>query len=165
MKRVFLDATCWVAAAGRPQGGSAKILTLARLGKLKIVTTQRVLQEAERNIRDAFGAEELERFYREVADLDLEIIDDSTLEEEARWQSVTAAKDCHVLAAVFKAGADVLVTLDRKHLLTEVVAAQSPIPVMDTKQFFTALAAGDPRPLEDEPPQEQQNVKGPEEAR
>jgi hypothetical protein len=30
MKRVFLDATCWVAAAGSPDGGSALILKLAR---------------------------------------------------------------------------------------------------------------------------------------
>jgi predicted nucleic acid-binding protein len=55
MRRVFLDATCWVAAAGRPEGGSAKILLLAREGRLVIVTTQFVLQESERNIWEAFG--------------------------------------------------------------------------------------------------------------
>jgi predicted nucleic acid-binding protein len=143
MRRVFLDATCWVAAAGRPQGGSAKILMLAREGRLVIVTTQLVLQEAERNIWEAFGAEAMERFYRDVADLELEIIAAPPPDEEAQWQSVTAAKDCHVLAAVFNAGADVLVTFDRKHLLTDAVATQFPIPAMDTKQFFTALVADD----------------------
>jgi hypothetical protein len=50
MRRVFLDATCWVAAAGRPEGGSAKILLLAREGRLVIVTTQFVHQERGRSI-------------------------------------------------------------------------------------------------------------------
>jgi predicted nucleic acid-binding protein len=107
------------------------------------VTTQLVLQEAERNIWEAFGAEAMERFYRDVADLELEIIAAPPPDEEAQWQSVTAAKDCHVLAAVFNAGADVLVTFDRKHLLTDAVATQFPIPALDTKQFFTALVADD----------------------
>lgn len=134
MKRVFPDATCWVAAAGSPSGGSAQILKLGRLGRLVIVTSQRVLQEAEKNIREAFGAEGLGRFYQDVADLELEIVTEPTPEDEAQWQEITAAKDCHVLAAVFKAGADVLVTLDRRHLLTETVEDHFPIPVMDTNK-------------------------------
>jgi predicted nucleic acid-binding protein len=148
MKRVFLDATCWMAAAGSPTGGSAEILKLGRLGRLLIVATQRVLREAEKNIGEEWGAEGLERFHRDVADLDLELIDEPTAEDEARWQAVTVPKDCHVLAGAYKAGADVLVTLDRKHLLTETVAVQFPLPVMDTRQFFAALKSEDLRATE-----------------
>lgn len=64
MKSVFLDATCWVAAAGSPGGGSAEILKLGRFGKLAIVATQRVLREAEKSIREKCGWEELKRFHR-----------------------------------------------------------------------------------------------------
>jgi predicted nucleic acid-binding protein len=148
MKRVFLDATCWMAAAGSPTGGSAEILKLGRLGRLGIVATQRVLREAEKNIGEEWGAEGLERFHRDVADLDLELIDEPTSAEEARWQTVTVPKDCHVLAGACKAGVDMLVTLDRKHLLTERVAAQFPLPVMDTRQFFAALTSEDLRATE-----------------
>lgn len=143
MKRVFPDATCWVAAAGNPKGGSAEILKLGRLGKLVIITTQRVLKEAEKNISANWGADELECFYRDVADLDLEFVDDPSAAEEARWQGITVDKDCHVLASAYKAGADVLVTLDRKHLLTATVVSQFPLPVVDTKQFFAALTSED----------------------
>ena len=141
MKSVFLDATCWMAAAGNPHGGSAEILKLGRMGTLVIFVTQRVLKEAEKNIREAWGWEELERFHREVSDQELLLIEDPTEQEEAQWQAVTAPKDCHVLAAAFKARVDVMVTLDRKHLLTEAVSTHFPIPVMHTTEFFTALRA------------------------
>jgi predicted nucleic acid-binding protein len=136
MKRAFLDATCWVAAAGSPNGGSAQILKLGRLGKLVILATPLVLQEAEENIRDHWGAEGLDRFYQDVADLDLEMIEPTTADEEAQWTALTAAKDLHVLAAAFKASADVLITLDRRHLLTDAVARGFPILVQDTRSFF-----------------------------
>jgi predicted nucleic acid-binding protein len=141
MSSVFLDAACWVAAVLNPRGGSAEILKLGRVGKLAIVATQRVLKEAEKNIREEWGWEELERFHREVSDQKLLLVDDPAEEEEAQWRAVTAPKDCHVLAAAYKAGVDVVVTLDRKHLLTEAVSTHFPIPVMHTTEFFRALRA------------------------
>jgi len=45
--RVFLDASCWIAAAGSPTGGSAMILKLARAGHLKVVATKEILWEPE----------------------------------------------------------------------------------------------------------------------
>jgi predicted nucleic acid-binding protein len=147
MKRVFLDATCWMAAAGSPNGGSAQILKLARQGRLRLLATARVLQEAEENIQEAWGGEELGRFYRDVADLELELIEPTTPDEEATWQPLTADKDLHVLAGAFKGRADVRVTLDRRHLLTPAVAAGFPLPVQDTRRFFEAWhAAADPGP-------------------
>jgi predicted nucleic acid-binding protein len=51
--------------------------------------------------------------------------------------AIHGGKDRHVLAAALKAKVDVLVTLDCKHLLTEVVRVNFPIPVQDTKEFLT----------------------------
>jgi predicted nucleic acid-binding protein len=141
MKWVFLDAACWVAAVGNPRGGSAEILKLGRSGKLVIVATQRVLREAEKNIREEWGEDGLTRFHREISDQELLLIHDPTGEEEAQWQTVTSPKDCHVLAGAYKARAAVVVTLDRKHLLTEAVATNFPIPVMHTTEFVRALRA------------------------
>ena len=139
--RVFLDATCWVAAAGSPAGGSAEIVRQAQAGKLRLVTTLRVLEEAERNIHRAFDPAALLRFYAWLGSLPLEVVDPTTPAEEAQWQEVTVDKDRHVLAGALKAHADVLVTLDRKHLLTAAVLARCPIPVQDTRQFFQAWRA------------------------
>ena len=69
--RVFLDATCWVAAAGKSTGGSAEILRLAREGRLRIVATPMVLEEAEDNIRENLGEEaraEAEELGRKAAE-------------------------------------------------------------------------------------------------
>lgn len=137
MKRVFLDATCWVAAAGSEAGGSSAIILLAQGFLLALVTSRTVLQEAERNIQSKMGAPALERFYFLLNTTEIEISEQTTAEEEQRWAAFTADKDRHVLAAALKANADVLVTLDRKHVLTEIVRANFPIPVQDTKEFLT----------------------------
>ena len=137
MKRVFLDATCWVAAAGSESGGSSAIFLLAQAFLLSLVTSRAVLQEAERNIQNKMGTSALQRFYSLLNMTEIEICEQTTLEEEQQWTALTADKDRHVLAAAFKTKADVLVTLDRKHLLTESVQASFSIPVQDTKEFLT----------------------------
>jgi putative PIN family toxin of toxin-antitoxin system len=137
--RVFLDASCWVAAAGSPNGGSALILKLAQAGHLQVVATRKVLQEAERNIRDKLGKEALLRYYQALGSLEIELVDPITPEEEAQWTSLVAEKDRHVLAGAYKARADVLVSLDRRHILTERVQERFPIPVRDTGSFLEKL--------------------------
>ncbi len=137
MKRVFLDATCWVAAAGSESGGSSAIIKLAQAFLLALVVSRAVLQEAERNIQNKMGASALQRFYLLLNTTEIEVCEQPTLEEEQQWAAFTADKDRHVLAAAIKAKADVLVTLDRKHVLTEIVRANFPIPVQDTKEFLT----------------------------
>ena len=137
MKRVFLNATCWVAAAGSESGGSSAIFLLAQAFLLSLVTSRAVLQEAERNIQNKMGTSALQRFYSLLNMTEIEICEQTTLEEEQQWTALTADKDRHVLAAAFKTKADVLVTLDRKHFLTESVQVNFSIPVQDTKEFLT----------------------------
>jgi len=139
MVRVFLDASCWVAAAGSPDGGSAAILKLARAGYLRIVVTRRVLREAESNIKDKLGEEALLRHYQELSALELEVISSPTPSEKSQWNALVAPKDCHVLAAAYRANADVLVSLDKKHIVHERVKRGFPIRVTDTKEFLQGL--------------------------
>ncbi|MEW5931994.1 MAG: PIN domain-containing protein [Bacillota bacterium] len=138
--RVFLDASCWVAAAGSPTGGSTLILRLAQAGRVQVVATRRVLQEAEHNIRTKMEEEALLRYYRLLGSVELELIPPVTPEEEARWSGLAAPKDAHVLAGAAKANADVLVSLDRRHILTERVRKGFPIPVQDTREFLRGVA-------------------------
>ncbi len=122
MTRVFLDATCWIAAAGSETGGSSAIISLAQAFLLALVVSQAVLQEAERNIRAKMGAQALQRFHSLLAMTELEVCEATSAE-----------------AAAYKAKADVLVTLDRKHVLTDAVQAEFPIIAQDTKEFLTAF--------------------------
>ncbi len=139
--KVFLDASCWIAAAGSPSGGSAAILKLARAGYLKIVATKEILWEAERNIKTKMGKEALLRYYQELGTTEVEIVDQPTPEEKAQWKSLVAEKDCHVLAGAYKAAADFLVSLDKRHILTEKVKEGFPIPVKDTGEFLEGLVS------------------------
>ncbi len=140
MKRVFLDASCWVAAAGSPTGGSSLILKLGRAGRVRLLATRRVLQEAEHNIRTKMGQEPLLRYYRLLGSVELELVSPVTPEEEAKWSGLVAPKDAHVLAGAAKAKADILISLDRRHILTERVREGFPIPVQDTGEFLRGLA-------------------------
>jgi len=63
MKRVFLDATCWMAASGSAEDGSSAIISLAQAFLLMIMASQAVLSEAERNIKAKMGLDALRRFY------------------------------------------------------------------------------------------------------
>ncbi len=138
MKRVFLDATCWVASARSPGGGSSAILDYARAGALRIVTSNQVLLETERNTRNKMKQADFQRYMTLFTAVRPEVMASVTQEEWARWLPLVPAKDCHVLAGAVKAQADALVTLDRKHLLTATVRAGFPIPVQDTKEFLAA---------------------------
>ncbi len=137
MKRVFLDATCWMAADGSAEGGSSAIISFAQVLLLIIVASQAVLTEAKRNIKAKMGPDALRRFYLLLAATEVEICTQTTLDEEEAWADLIVEKDRHVLASAFKAKADVLVTLDRKHVLTETVRANFPILVQDTREFLT----------------------------
>src|SRR4051794_37124375 len=99
MMRVFLDATCWVAAAGSRSGGSARIIQLAIDGRLKLLTTLQILQETEANIpRLKDPGEALLRFRDSLTSLGgaLDVINAPTPDEERRWLGLTAEKDLHV---------------------------------------------------------------------
>ncbi len=119
--KLFIDASVFIAAAGSPEGGSSFVLRLCKQGRFRVVCTKLVLLEAERNIRRKLGTEALLRFYRNLAELDPLVEAPPSPEEIAACEPLVGEKDAHVLAAALKSGADVLLTLDRKHFMTEKV--------------------------------------------
>lgn len=118
MKTVFVDSSVLFSAVNSPIGGSSKIFTLKNI---KLITSKIVLTETERNVRNKLQNYHLERFFM-LADK-LEIIKqlpNNKLIEKARRAIV--GKDSIILAESYKSKADFLVTLDRKHFLTDSVA-------------------------------------------
>ncbi|MEQ8167477.1 MAG: putative toxin-antitoxin system toxin component, PIN family [Candidatus Eremiobacterota bacterium] len=140
--RVFLDANCYIAAAGSPDGGSFLIFKLARAGYIEIITTQKLLQEAKCNIERKMDEKFMHGYYEVLKSTDIEIMEPVTVEEEFQWEFCTHKKDCHVLAAAYKAKADVLVSLDIKHIVSDKVKKNFPIPVKNTKSFLTDFLSG-----------------------
>jgi len=139
-KKVFLDASIFVAAAGSASGGSSLILEVCRGLLFSAVTTRRILLEAQRNIRKKLPSEAILRFYKEIAKLNPEIIGPPTKESLSQYDDIISLKNCHMLASALEGKAAFLITLDRKHFQTEVLKqANLPITIMTPKEFLELL--------------------------
>ena len=139
-RRLFLDASVFVAAAGSRTGASATVLAVCRHGHARAVSSGLILREAERNIQSKLGAEALLRFYQEIATLDLDLLEAPTLQEIAAQSRLIDPKDAHVLAAALKGSVEALLTLDRKHFLTRrVLQAGLPFAILTPGDFLRRL--------------------------
>lgn len=117
--RLSLDASILIAAAASPEGGSSLVLELCKAGKAIALVTQLVLREAERNIQAKLDEAALLRFYNLIAGLDPVVVPLPDTEQVEAAARAVAAKDAHVLAGARAGQATHLITLDRKHFLTE----------------------------------------------
>jgi len=139
-QRLFLDASVLIAASASRTGASSLVLTLCRQGRARPVCSRKVLLEAERNTRAKLGQQTLLRFYQEIASLDVDIVDDPTPREITAYAAITHPKDAHVLAGAVKGRADVLLTLDRRHLLVPtVLQAGLPFLIMTPGEWLRRL--------------------------
>ena len=135
--RLFLDASVWIAASGSMTGGSAVIIELCRRSKTRAVASRLVLLEAERNIRKKLGREALLRFYREIASLEIELVEAPSGHEIVSQSRIIHPKDAHVLAAAIKGQVDFLLTLDRKDFMApKVLHAGLPFQIMTPGDFL-----------------------------
>ncbi len=137
--RVFIDASMLIAAAASSTGGSAAVLELGRRGQVLLLVSKLVLVEAERNIRQKLPSEALLRFHQYIGTLPLQVVAAATDREIAEASRIVAEKDAHVLAAALKGQTDVLLTLDRKHLLASAVRAASPVVIQTPGEFLQEL--------------------------
>lgn len=118
MKIVFVDSSVLFSAVSSPTGGSSEIFTLKNV---KLVTSKVVLIETERNIRNKLRDYHLERFFMLVNKLEI-LRQLPNIELIKKTKRIIAEKDSVILAESYKSKADFLVTLDRKHFLTDLVA-------------------------------------------
>ena len=118
MKTVFVDSSVIFSAVNSPPGGSSKIFTLKNI---KLLTSKVFLTETERNVRNKLNDYHLERFFMLVDKLKiLKQLPNNKFIKKAK--KVIVEKDSIILAESYKSKADFLVTLDRKHFLTDPVA-------------------------------------------
>jgi predicted nucleic acid-binding protein len=117
MKTIFLDSSVLFTAVNSPSGGSAKLFTLK---KIKLITSILVLAEVERNVRKKLQLYHLERFFILASKM---IIIKKGPDEIAidKAKKVITKKDAVILAESKCSKCDFLVSLDKKHFLTESV--------------------------------------------
>ena len=139
---VFLDASVLVAAAGSPSGGSALVIEVCWGHRFAAACSQRVLSEAQINIRGKLPAEAMVRFYQLLAALSPALVPPTSAAEEAKYAAWVAPKDAHVIAAAVQSGAAFLLSLDRKHLVNdEVRRAGLPLQVLTPGEFIQQILA------------------------
>ena len=113
----FIDASVILAALGSKSGGSSQILKLIRKNKLDGITSQAIVEEVSRNTYKIKIVES--EVSRLISISSLKVIPAPTSEEVEKYLDVTAAKDAHAVASAIKSKANVVITLDKKHLLSK----------------------------------------------
>ena len=111
---LFFDASCLIAAAGSPTGGSGFLLSLCARKFLRGVVSQAVLLEAERNVQAKLGEDALRQYHALLRLVPLRLVAVPQLSSEAPWRTIVNGKDAHVMTAALAAGAPFLLTLDKK---------------------------------------------------
>ena len=117
MIRAFLDASVLFAAAYSATGASREIIHLGLRGRVDLVISGLVVEEAERNLAQK-APEAIPYLEVLLSVAEFEIV------EASKRQVVTAAaytkaKDAPIVAAAKRAKVDYLVSLDRKHLVND----------------------------------------------
>ncbi len=135
---LFFDASCLIAAAGSPTGGSGFLLTLCAKGLIKAAVSQHVLLEAQRNIQSKLGAKATNHFYNFISIVPFSL---ATLPGEnklKRLEKIVNKKDVHVLAASLEIHAPFLLALD-KGFITEVNQANLGIQALMPGEFIKII--------------------------
>ena len=136
---VFLDASVILSGLASSTGGSRKILESGASQKLRLVTSELVIKETSRHLSKLriapYNLEET------ITSQTIKIIPAPSADLISKFQPYTKdPDDAHVIAAAAISGADTLITLDQKHLLTpKVKSVLRPIKVFSPKQFLDYL--------------------------
>ena len=136
MTKVFLDANVYFAGSASPTGASALILQLVLKDRIEVTASRLVLREAERNLRRKRPPNDLKAFHHFLKRAKLRVIPTPPETAWARYEGVIHPKDVPVLAAAVASGAAYLVTLDRRHFLTEAVRQKVPAVTILTPGGF-----------------------------
>ena len=113
--RVFPDTTIWIAALGRPEGGSGLIFKFAKENRIKIISSPMIFEEVKRNLHKLkkVTMKDFECLITETAP---EIIKISS-KDLIPWKNIVHPKDEHVLAGAKKGKSNLLVSFDKDHIL------------------------------------------------
>lgn len=111
--RVLFDASCLIAAAASPTGGSGFLWSLVERQLLRAVVSQAILIEVETNLARKFTPLMLARHRTQLVAGAPEMAVIPRLDVSPRRYPSINAKDEHVVAAALESGTPFILTLDR----------------------------------------------------
>jgi predicted nucleic acid-binding protein len=137
--RVFLDTSALFAAVLSEKGGSRLILKLGEARAVGLGVGPRVLHEADAVLtRKAAENKALFALLLDRAKVSVGPEPDDTALAQART-IVDYPPDAHIVAEALAAGADYLVSLDRKHLVGNPRTPDLPFPIGTPGDFLAWL--------------------------
>lgn len=138
--KVFLDANILFAAAYSSRGGSREIIRRGIAGKLVIIVSTTVLNEAVRNLQQKAPAA-LEAFRIFIGALDPLIAEEPSQREVENVSRYVNPEDAIVLAEATKADVDYFVTLDKKHFLKNIwIGRRAKLKILSPRQLLQSEA-------------------------
>jgi predicted nucleic acid-binding protein len=121
---LFFDSSALFAGIVSPSGAARALLLLAEAGEIQIVISEQVLAETERAIARK-AARGLPLFREAVLASQARVIRDPTPADVAAHVGLIGhAPDVAIVLAAMRAGADFLVTLNRRHFVDDPGVAQ-----------------------------------------
>ncbi len=135
---LFYDASCLIAAAGSPTGGSGLLLSLCVRRLLRGAVSQAVLLEAEGNIQSKLRPHAMSTYHDLLQTAHLSMAPIPPVPPTSAWLQEVNAKDVHVVAAPLAAKAPYVLTLDRK-LVTEINRTALPIEALTPADFIRGV--------------------------
>lgn len=139
MIRVFLDSSVLIAACGSASGASHAVIVMAEIGLFKVVISEQVVDECERNLMKKLP-KAIPIFRQIMSTIAPEILPNpSTIEVEQRV-AIIEPKDAPILAAAVVGNVNCLLTLNTKDFTSE-VSTQSGLLIQTPSQFIQEIRA------------------------
>jgi len=113
--RVFIDSSVLFSAANSTRGHSHDLFRMGARGEIVLVLSDYVFEETRRNLGSLSPPKET-RLDEIIASAAIEIVE-VTRKEVLIAAKIVVLKDAPILAAAKAAKVDMLVSLDKKHLL------------------------------------------------
>lgn len=122
MWRVFVDTSVFFSACYSQTGASYEIFRFALRGSARLITSDYIIQETQRNLLRK-SPDDLPKFkdFLEIVDFEYAY---PSVEEVLKSATFTELKDAPVVAAAIHAGVDFLVSLDRRHLVGQLLVSE-----------------------------------------
>ena len=133
--RIFLDSSVLFSAVASATGGSRALIVLAELRMVRLVVSQLVFVEVERNLHRK-APMLLADFAELRASIQWEIVPDPTTEQVQACLQVIVPKDAPILAAALAAKPYCLVTLDGRDFDQPAVHSLATFPVQKPSELL-----------------------------
>jgi predicted nucleic acid-binding protein len=137
VRKIFLDSSVIIAACGSRNGASHAIIVMAEIGLFKVLISEQVIEECDRNITKKLPTA-LPILKQILSSINPEILPNPAIADVVKWETTIEPKDTPILAAALLAQSDRLLSLNTKDF-TPNVAQESGLKIQTPSEFIQEI--------------------------